>query len=317
MRVIDAADVLNTVLFATLAPAAWVLPERIWPSIASGYARLHVAMRGSSAAAIEDKPAVLATGMSARALERALLAGNYLETMQTLREHRPGGWTAPIRLVGAQHVASARAQGRGAVLWLATCNFASINTKKALRDANWPLVHLRSDVHPYSGTRFGRAVLNRLRTSVEDRYLAEAVILREGNAALALRLLKQRLQENAVVSITASAAADRPFRVPCLGGTLALALGAPSLALAAKCDLLPVFATPRQQGEYRVEVEAPLRSEDAIAGRTAQERLASAFAPRLEAFVKRYPTAWRGWLVPSQWQAETIVDDASRSERVT
>lgn len=300
-RLISARDVVNATLFAGLAPAAWLLPQSAWSPLAGACASLHIRLRGSAARRLAGHSALAAVGLSSAALERSLLAGRYEEILQTLREHRPGGWRGTIELVGHEHLDDALAMGRGAILWVAPCNFAELNVKKALHAAGYGLTNLRSHVHPYSGTRFGRAVLNRVRTSVEDRFLMHTVTLHGDNGAAALRELQSRLRDKGVVSITANSAGERPARLPFLDGTLTLALGAPALARLAKAPLLPVFALPPRAGVYAVEVQAALPVDAERRGRRVDESMAAAFALRLEAFVNRHPTAWRGWFNRYQW----------------
>ena len=128
-KLLDASDVLNAAVFASLAPLAWLLPESNWDVVARAYARFHLAIRGSAAGELEGHPILANLGFTAPTLEREVLAGNYLETMQMLREHRPGGWRPPLDLEGASHVDAALNDGRGEVLWVASCNFAEMHTK--------------------------------------------------------------------------------------------------------------------------------------------------------------------------------------------
>jgi lauroyl/myristoyl acyltransferase len=313
-RFINAGDLLNATVFAALTPAAWLLPERAWAPVARLCAAMHLALRGSAARVLHGHPALAAINQSPESLERGVLAGTYEEMLRTLREHRPGGWNdASIRLIGLEHLEIALAAKRGAVLWVAPCNFSELNVKKALHAAGHPITNLRSHVHPYSGTRFGRAVLNRVQTSVEDRFLACTVTLYPHNGPAALRELQSRLRENAVVSITANSAGDRPCRLPFLGGTLNLALGACALARIAKAPLLPVFAAPARSGVYDVELQPAIQREGDLAARRQDEYIAAAFASRFEAFVKRYPTVWRGWFNRYQWEPGRTVEHAAAS----
>lgn len=303
VRAIDAHDLLDAAILIGLTPAAWLLPEGAWPRLARLLASLHLAARGSGAADLAGHPALDATGFSLAGLERSALAGMYEETLQMLREHRPGGWAGSIRLRGGEHVEAALAKGRGVVLWTASCTYGELIVKKALHAAGHPIMNLRTHVHPYSGTRFGQAILNRVRTSIEDRFLFGSAWLYPGSPTAALGELRARLRQNGVVSIAAIGAGDNPCRLPCLGGTLKLALGGPMLALLAKAPLLPVFAAPEQRGGYEVEIQGAL--EPAGCG-SREERLAAAFVPRLEAFVARHPTVWRGWFSRVQWEPAPV-----------
>ena len=312
-RLIDTSDVFNAVVFLALAPAGWLLPEKAWSPLAHLLATAHLALRGSTAADLNGHAALAPSNHSPAGLERTLLAGRYVEMLQTLREHRPGGWSGRIRLVGGENLDAALAAGRGVVLWVAPCNFAELTVKKALHAAGHPITNLRSYVHPYSGTRFGRALLNRLCTSVEDRYLAGTVTLHPREGPAALRELQSRLRENGVVSITANSAGDQPCRLPCLGGTLNLALGGPALARMARAPLFPVFAAPAATGGYVVEIQPALHADSEARGRRQDERLAAAFVAHLETFVKRNPAVWRGWFNRNQWEPRPAIHPAAPS----
>jgi len=301
MKLIEAQDVYNALIFASLAPAAWLLPEHAWGVLARAWAGAHIALRGPMGGDLGEHPVLLACNESPYVLERSILAGKYEEILQMLREHRPGGWNGSIRLLGFQHLERALDSKRGAVLWVAPCIFAELNVKKALHAAGYRVSNLRSHIHPFSGTRFGRAILNPVRTSVEDRLLASTVVLRPGNATTVLCELQDRLRENDLVYITANSDGDRPCRLPFLGGTLSLALGAATLARIARAPLLPVFASPAYAGVYEVEVEAALEPAEGLVARRYDEHLAAAYAARLEAFVKRQPNTWPGWFNRRQW----------------
>jgi lauroyl/myristoyl acyltransferase len=165
-------------------------------------------------------------------------------------------------------------------------------------------VNLRSYVHPYSGTRFGRRLLNPVRTSIEDRFLADTVTLRPHASAVALRELHLKLGPGVLATVTANSAGERSLGIPFLGGTMHLALGAATLSRVARVPLLPVFARPSERGTHVIEVHPPLPVEPGIGGRRRDEQLGQAFARELEAFVERYPGVWRGWFNRYQWQPQ-------------
>jgi hypothetical protein len=191
--------------------------------------------------------------------------------------------------------------GRGAVLWISPCSYAELVVKKGLFEAGIPLVNLRSHVHPYSGSRLGKRYLNRIRTSVEDRYLADTVVLYPNREAVALRELQMRLRKNSVVSVFALGAADSPLTLPCLSGTLKLAMGAPALALLSQAPLLPVYTCADDAGGFDVTVGKSLQETSGGAATPTQEAMGKAFAGFTEFWVAKCPLVWRGWLTRSLW----------------
>ena len=257
-RLISARDVVNATLFAGLAPAAWLLPQSTWSPLASACASLHIRLRGSAAPGSRvTRPSLRSAFLRTRWSEACSPDDTKRFCKRCASTDREDG-AGPSSWSGRNHLDDALALGRGAVLWVAPCNFAELNVKKALHSAGYAVTNLRSHIHPYSGTHFGRAVLNRVRTSVEDRFLSHTVTLHSGNGASALRELQSRLRDSGVVSITANSAGERPARLPFLDGTLTLALGAAALARMAKAPLLPVFALPARSSVYQVELQAPL-----------------------------------------------------------
>ena len=222
--------------------------------------------------------------------------------MSTLREHKLSGWNPDISLRGREHIDQALKAGRGAVLWICPCSHAELVVKKALHKASIPLVNLRSHIHPYSGTRFGKRFLNPIRTSVEDRYLHATVVLRPKREAVAFRELQMWLRKNMVVSIFAIASSDRPFEAPCLSGLLRLALGAPTLAILSGAALLPAPAFPTPSGGFEVTIEAPLQRSAGQDVGPAEQELGRAYARITESWVKKCPYIWRGWFSRALWK---------------
>ena len=135
--------------------------------------------------------------------------------------------------------------------------------------------------------------------------------LRDGAAALgmdpwarvrALRQARAALGQNHACLLLADGGQGATARVPFLGGTLDLSLGAFALARAAGCPILPFFA-PLLGGpsRLRVEIEAPLPGPPAAspAASDADEGFgaaARAFAALYETYVRRYPSSryWAG-----------------------
>jgi lauroyl/myristoyl acyltransferase len=174
-------------------------------------------------------------------------------------------------------------------------------SKIGLRTAGLPVVNLRSFIHPYSDTIFGRLVLNRIRNRIEDRYLRDSVALVDGDEADALQKLQAYLDQNVPVAIAASGSASRPLELPFLGGTLRLALGAPALAVLKAAPLLPTFTVPNADHGFDLVIEPPIQvpADGPLWDRA--EHAARAYAQVLETYVTRYPTVWRGWFAPATW----------------
>ena len=134
--------------------------------------------------------------------------------------------------------------------------------------------------------------------------------LRDGAAALgtdpwarvrALRQAREALSHNHACLLLADGGQGATARVPFLGGSLDLSLGAFALARAARCPTLPFFA-PLLGGSsrLRVEIEAPLPGSPAGSPEAGDTEVfgeeARAFAALYETYVRRYPSSryWAG-----------------------
>jgi hypothetical protein len=285
-----------------LAPLSWLLPVRAWHPLCRALARLHMFLRGSRTLDIAEHESLRKLGLNRVRLERNFVASVYEDTLHTLRGHLPGAWKPRIVIRGREHLDRALQDGRGAILWLCPCSFAELMLKKGLHDEGFRLTNLRSHVHPYSGTRFGKRFLNPIRTRVEQRYLDGSVVLHPNKETLALRELQMKLHQNQPVSVFAIAAADRPSEVPCLGGLLRLALGAPVLAELSGAPLLPTCVLPTAQDGFEILIEAPLSSNGSLSREPTGEQLARRYATCVESWVARRPHVWRGWVSRSLWR---------------
>jgi lauroyl/myristoyl acyltransferase len=233
-----------------------------------------------------------------------MLARVYEEIIYTMREHLPAGWHPEVDLRGGEYIEQARQRGRGVILWVCSSVPGDLVTWKSLNGAGFPVVLLRSFIHPYSATAFGRRVLNPVRRRVEDKYLHGTVTLVFGEEVRAVQELERHLRENDIIAITAVAASDQLLTVPFLGGVLRLALGAPTLAELNGAPLLPVFVVPKPNDAFEVVVGRPLQGELRDGENPSAEDLARMFIGLLEDYVTRHPTEWRGWNNKTQWGPE-------------
>lgn len=218
---------------------------------------------------------------------------------QVLKAYRPGGWAPDVRITGFERVHAALELGKGAVLWVAHGFHGHLGAKVGFHRAGLRVVHLSTPAHGFSTTRFGVRHLNRMQTRIEDRYIAERVMLpvdtgdvRRQNAAL--QTLIKRLRANKVVSVTGQRGTGRTVTAPFLDGTLTLAPGAAMLAHMTGATLLPVFAFRAEDGCIEVTAEQPI----AVAGprEAAVVGAVRAFASLSEPYVLRYPVQWLSWV---------------------
>jgi lauroyl/myristoyl acyltransferase len=229
--------------------------------------------------------------------------------MQNIKASRPGGWHPVISLEGEHHLDQALRRGKGAILWVAHFAFNSNITKIALHRRGNALYHLSRPEHGFSKTRVGIAVLNPIRCSAEDNYLAERVVFDRRSPAGAMRRLHRALGRGAVVSITAGAWEGAEIgEGPLLGGKLSVALGAPRLAASTGASLLPVF-TVRPPGKgFLTAIEQPLAIDAAMPPEDMLRSATLEYLRRHEAWIRQFPEQWRGW---KEWQPDQAAFDAA------
>ena len=290
---IRARDIFSTVKIALLATISWTIPERRWPFIAQALARVVTRLK-TRRRRTQRRRLMFNDRFESSALDHMgtrFLAHSYLARMQGFREYWPGGWRPEIQVVGAENIEAALVQGHGVLLWIAGFAYNNLVTKKGLHEAGYRVSHLSRPSHNISRTRFGIRVLNPVWTRIEDRYLAERVVIRDDDAGSALAVLRARLEENRIVSITVGAQARRTAEVDLLSTKLRPATGPLHLAQTTKAVLLPVFTVMRETGAMVVNVEGPL-----IGGGDDQEEpyesVCQCYARRLERFVLQYPDQW-------------------------
>ena len=181
-RLMRARDISSIVQMALLTTISWTDPERHWPSVARDLARVVLRLKSRPGSTqLPRQWLMFVDGIETTVLSRlpaSNLAHRYVARMQVYREFRPGGWGPEIQIEGAKHIEWALAQGHGVVLWVAGFVYSDLVTKKGLHEAGYLVSHLSRPTHGISPTRFGIRILNPFWTRIENRYLAERVVIR-------------------------------------------------------------------------------------------------------------------------------------------
>jgi lauroyl/myristoyl acyltransferase len=304
---ISRSDLSELIAVSVLAPISWLLPQWLW--VAAGRA-ISFAIAGIRPDVTRRRMRRLREALGPGPSDADLLAlrvqimSAYMEErLQILREYRPGGWRPRLRLVGREHLDAARAAGRGAMLMVCPFSYADLVVKKALHDAGFRVSHLSTfsrgfspnSCHAWQPTRFGMSTLSRLRTRIEDRYLDERIIVPRSGGLGYLRQMEERLRGGGFVSFRAGNVGHRSVEVRLFGGRLALASGAPNLALSVGAPLLPVFVVRRGLATFDVVVEPPLEAAPSPDRRAAIEDQLQRYAVLLESRIRRDPYLWSGW----------------------
>lgn len=321
LRHLTRTDIFELMAIAVLTPVAWCLPERRawWPvsrglsrAIARLWPRTTAERRVMLRSALGDR----AAGMDLDALRVDVMATYMEERLEILRAYRPGGWRPRLAVEGREHLAAAAAAGRGVTLWVAPFSYADLVTKMALAEAGIAVSHLGAfsrgfspnSCYTWTRSRLGMKLLSPLRTRIEDRHLRERIVMPLDGGLAHMRVVGQRLRSGGVVSIRSGDVGERALDLPFLDGTIRLATGPASLALATGAALHPVSCIRNAPGDFTICVEPELRPSAGRPRRDAIDDLVRAYAARLEAWVLRQPYMWSGWYQMAPWSLGTGED---------
>jgi lauroyl/myristoyl acyltransferase len=303
-RLVRSADLKLLLKLPLSLFLAAVVPERAWPDICNSIVRLsrrlHPGPAAREAAAIQEITRDAGFAGSAPVIQQGLQRNIRLNQLYYLASWKPGGWRADVRLEGREHLDRALAAGHGAILWVAPFVFADIVAKRALHEAGVRVHHLSSAGHGFSSTRLGIAVLNPIRTRIEDRYIAERITIPlDGAVAGAKEVISRCLEANAVVSIVLVPRGARCIEFPFHAGWLRMALGAASFALRTGAALLPVFSV-RTGSRFVTTIEAALLPSLDLDREEAMRALGRAMANRVAEWVASYPDQF-------YWQLDALL----------
>jgi lauroyl/myristoyl acyltransferase len=206
-----------------------------------------------------------------------------------------------IALEGAGHLEEAALHGRGVVLWsLASCS--RIVTHMVLQREGVDVVLLSGAAHGATApaTALGLRVVAPLRCRVENRFLAERVVIPLSGSLGYMRTLMDRLSNNGCVYIEGERVAARQnVYADVFGRSVAFAPGAPGLAWKMGSALLPVHVIREGILQYRVVIEEPIERGESLERSDFIARSARQFARRLERHVLAHPSDWN-------WEAHTV-----------
>lgn len=297
---IKLADIGTVFGFLAMTPLAWFVPRRHWHRMGSLLSPLIARIEGMAGADVVTRriAQVYRTRqhpMTPRRIVARYRSGHFEEFLNILRCYRPWQSAPECTLSGGEHLSAALEKGQGAILWIDDFHPYSLISKVALFQAGFKTIHLSHPSHGFSRSRFGMAVINPVKIRAEDRWLAERVFMGLGGALVALRTLRKRLRENAIVSITAGPGAQQPIRLKFLEGEVALATGAPDLAFMAKAPLLPLHSVQLPDGSFEVSIERPIEAKRGADRRAFSQNAAREYLERLEPVVLSHPHQWRGW----------------------
>jgi lauroyl/myristoyl acyltransferase len=226
----------------------------------------------------------------------AVLARRYAghprtDQLAVMRCYTPWGWRPTLDVVGLEHIETARAEGKGCLLWITPTAFGAVMSKRSLAAAGLALHHLSREGHgAASRSRLGLRLLTLPRTRLEDRYLAERIrIPSDGVSRAAMRRMVELLRAGEVVTVTLGANADRRHRAAFLSSAIEVSLGVPELARQGRAVLLPVVTVRLAPDRFKTIILPPLHLDPAADRDTAGRHAVEELARRLEPHALAWP----------------------------
>lgn len=292
---LNGADLKLTALLPLLFGVSWLAPTTAWEPFCR---RLAGRAGGDNSITRGVRLSGLGPDLAvpARDIAQSLGTHRFLSYLQYLRDHRPAGWRCHAEMDGAEALHQASTDGRGVILWVGHFVYNGLPLKKALWQAGFRTYHLSRPEHGFSDTRYGVAVLNPLRSRIEERYLERRIIIKRGAEHVALREAHRLLGQGKMISITAGHWEGRQVaRVPVGDALLPVSTGAPSLAHATGAPLFPVFITREQDASFRIRIGTALGCDRQLPREVAVQSALAGFSQQLMAAIRAAPGQWRGW----------------------
>jgi len=283
-------DAMDVVKIAVTTLVAWLVPPSFWRKVAMARTRTARADRSWPVGRyfLEDEHKAEIDRISAR-----YQSYNKELKLQILGLSGPWrSWRPDIHLNGTIYLRRALERGHGAILWVVDSVFSTLVVKMALHNAGYRACQLSRPTHGFSRSPFGIRFLNPIFTGVENRFIAERILIVADDTTEATRKLRERLAANRIVIIAAIPMAHRYAEVPFLRGHLKLPIGPIRLARTMNAALLPVFAYTKHDGGFEVSIDEALWRDSE---EPDTESIAAAYAKRMESFVLEHPDQWTGW----------------------
>lgn len=281
------------------ASIALLVPSGQWYRVARAVAPLVLLTRlGKLPRKIRHMAAILSREISpkeGRRIEAEISAHKITAFVRIMGQHFSKGLDPVIRVTGTQHLDAVLALEKGAILWMLPSPYAKIIGKMGLSQAGYRISQLSRGGHGFGESDFSQKYLNRFITNVEDRYLKERLTIVRGRELKTFRRMHQCLTENGIVSIALVTEAEQLRTVPCLGGHLRMAAGAPNIAIKSGAALLPVYVLRQPDDSFDVTISPPLAVPDGDDRVERANSILREFVGRLEPLIQRYPEQWARW----------------------
>lgn len=207
-----------------------------------------------------------------------------------------------IETTGLEHLATALAAGKGAVLWESALFGRRNLAKQALYRHGLRIHQVHDRLHRAgfaadpSRPRGERSRALAYFEAREREFTAAIIHTAHPETLGATRRILAALARNEIVCITADVAyGHRLLRFPLLGEPKTFPTGMVSVARTTGAALLPLFCVREPDGRYRVVIEPALPVSD-VAAREGETL--GRYAQILDAWMRRYPEQYRSWHFP-------------------
>ena len=287
--VMELADLRMLLRLGGLGPIAWLVPPQYWRPLRQRIMS-NRAPSGGLLSLMEHVIQRPLTEEQRLALAYQAAAETYEDALRVLRSYRPGRWAPEVELTGEQHLRGALELGKGVILWVADCVGTKIATKLALHNAGYPLFHLSRPTHGFSATPFGIKFLNPHWQRIENRFVAERLVLTPDNNIRIMKRMRQLVGENRIVTVTDVVKAKQRVEAAFLGGYRLFASGPMNLASRCKAAVLPLFCRETAANHFVVTIGENLAPQGCKSMEIVQN-----YSRALGEFVSEYPHLWLGW----------------------
>jgi lauroyl/myristoyl acyltransferase len=304
MRWIDAKDLYYLTVIALIRLTAWSRSSRLSDALANTIARIAWLVPTAKRRGLITKIAACVDQSTPKQL-REIGQGTYRAFWQDVfalaATMRPAD-AQRMRVHGLERLQRALAEGHGAIL-LEPSFFGRRHLAKIVLHAHgMAIVQVHASDHLVGfwsrrDTRVRRAAIHPFLDACERRFVQDILSLSRDDPSFAFtRRLVSVLQDNRVLCLSGEGRIGRKtVLLPFLGGQRQFVTGVMSLAKHSGAPLLPMFCWRDDDGQVTLAIEQPIEVE----GSGAAEAAAAAYSRLLERYVRRYPSEYYGWHVPS------------------
>lgn len=210
---------------------------------------------------------------------------------------------AHAQIIGAEHLWTALAQNRGAILWESGSFGKRVISKHILKANGFAVTQIHARLHAGglgAGGRGMSRLLERVILPYFDRrtrsIVHDTIYLDQDRGLGFTRNLAQRLAQNAILCVAVDGrAGQKHLTLPFLGKRVRFATGIASLARLADAPLLPLYCTPAPNGGWLLEIGPPLPFSPDLTRDALTASLLTRVVGELDARIRRNPDWYWGW----------------------